>query len=153
VAAKAKLTDEQVKRLRRRVRRGEHITDLAAEFGVNRKTIRRRLNHLESAERAKAQRTEANRLRRQASRERSKLLARDDQWRPTADVGTQVTAMVPRTRDDHYTSWLDSRKNLSGRARAEASGLVRVCNPDRTICVWRERAEVDALFEAGWRLA
>ena len=38
---RAKLTDEQVKRIRRRVRAGERLTDLAPEYDVNRKTIRR----------------------------------------------------------------------------------------------------------------
>ncbi|HEY8778706.1 MAG TPA: hypothetical protein VIL93_02860 [Solirubrobacterales bacterium] len=42
--ARAKLTDEQVKRIRRRVRAGECLTDLAPEYDVNRKTIRRRLD-------------------------------------------------------------------------------------------------------------
>lgn len=49
--------------------------------------------------------------------------------------------------------WLDTPKNLSGRAFAEASGLVRLHNPDDSVCAWRERAEVDALLEAGWTLA
>jgi hypothetical protein len=45
--AKLKLTNEQVRRIRRRVRAGERVIDLADEFGVNRKTIRRRLDALE----------------------------------------------------------------------------------------------------------
>ncbi len=43
VPAKAKLSEEQVKKIRRRVRAGEHQTELAAEYGVDRKTIRRAL--------------------------------------------------------------------------------------------------------------
>jgi hypothetical protein len=39
VAAKLKLTDEQVKRIRRRVRAGERVIDLADEFDVDRKTV------------------------------------------------------------------------------------------------------------------
>jgi hypothetical protein len=49
--------------------------------------------------------------------------------------------------------WLDTPKNLPGRAAAEARGLVRVRNPDGTVCTWRERAELDALLEDGWLLA
>jgi transposase len=50
-------------------------------------------------------------------------------------------------------AWLDRRKNLSRRAFAEKRGLVRVRNPEDTVCLWCERADVDALFEAGWTLA
>lgn len=73
----AKLTNSEVKRIRRRVRAGEHQTDLADEFGVNRKTIRRRLNALESVETERAERIAERRLRRQAEREKRKLLERE----------------------------------------------------------------------------
>ena len=76
VAAPAKLTDADVKQIRRRVRRGEHQTVLAAEYGVNRKTIRRRLDALDDAEREQAERTAKKRLHRQAAREKRKLLER-----------------------------------------------------------------------------
>ena len=59
--AKPKLTDEQVKKIRRRVRKGERLTDLATEYGVNRKTIRRRLDGLELADLERARRTAAKR--------------------------------------------------------------------------------------------
>jgi hypothetical protein len=49
VPAKAKLSEEQVKKIRRRVRAGEHQTELAAEYGVDRKTIRRRLDAADQA--------------------------------------------------------------------------------------------------------
>ena len=52
-----------------------------------------------------------------------------------------------------YEEWLDTPKNLSGRAAAEARGFVRVRNADGTVCVWRERAELDGLLEEGWLLA
>ena len=55
--AKAKLTDEHVKKIRRRVRAGEQISDLAREYDVNRKTIRRRLDALELADAERAGRT------------------------------------------------------------------------------------------------
>ena len=35
----------------------------------------------------------------------------------------------------------------------DAHGLVRVRNPEGTVCVWREHSEIDALLEAGWQLA
>jgi DeoR/GlpR family transcriptional regulator of sugar metabolism len=57
VPAKAKLSEEQVKRIRRRVRAGERVSELAAEFAVNRRTIRRRLDALEQAEAEQAWRT------------------------------------------------------------------------------------------------
>jgi hypothetical protein len=61
VPAKAKLTGEQVKRIRRRVRAGERITDLVVEYDVNRRTIRRRLDALELADAERARRTAARR--------------------------------------------------------------------------------------------
>ena len=42
---------------------------------------------------------------------------------------------------------------LTGRAFAEARGLVRLRSPDGSRCKWHERAEVEALIDAGWRLA
>src|SRR6266545_2340258 len=56
VPAKAKLSEEQVKKIRRRVRAGEHQTELAAEYGVDRKTIRRRVDAADQADRERAQR-------------------------------------------------------------------------------------------------
>jgi SAM-dependent methyltransferase len=64
-------------RARDRVLRGEHQTELAFEFGVNRKTIRRRLDALENTEREHAERAEKRRLHRQAKREKRKLLERE----------------------------------------------------------------------------
>jgi hypothetical protein len=58
------LTDTDVKRIRRRTRAGEHQTELALEFGVNRKTIRRRLDELEGAEPERAESIVEKRLRR-----------------------------------------------------------------------------------------
>jgi hypothetical protein len=61
VPAKAKLSEEQVKKIRRRVRAGGRLTDIAAEYGVDRKTIRRRLDAFERAERERAQQRAARR--------------------------------------------------------------------------------------------
>ena len=68
--AKAKLTDEQVKKTRRRVRAGERLTDIAAEYGVNRKTIRRRLDAAELADAERARRTAAKRAEQKRARRR-----------------------------------------------------------------------------------
>jgi hypothetical protein len=61
VPAKVKLSEEQVKKIRRRVRAGELITDLAVEYDVDRKTIRRRLDALDQADRERAQQRAARR--------------------------------------------------------------------------------------------
>jgi len=61
VPAKAKLSEGQVKTIRRRERAGELITDLALEYDVNRRTIRRRLDALDQADRERAQRRSARR--------------------------------------------------------------------------------------------
>jgi len=53
---------------------------------------------------------------------------------------------------DPFFEWLDTPKNLSGRARTEASGLVRIQSLDGTRRVWRERSEVEALLDEGWLL-
>lgn len=168
MAAKAKLNDEQVKRIRQRVSSGERLTNLAREFGVNRKTIRRRLDALERAETERAERIAAKRRRSQAARERQKLLERGrgplpkrrvGRPEPTAPGGNVEAYNQPGGRPREITlardkaAWLDRRKNLSGRALAERRGLVRVRNPEDTVSVWCERPDVDALFEAGWTLA
>jgi len=140
------VTDEQVKLIRRRARRGERISDLAAEHGVDRKTIRRRLDALNMAEADEARRKAANRLHRQAKAERQKLMEREPRAAAPAPA-------VSRRRLSTYAEWLERPKSLSGRALMEANGLIRVRSPDGTVCSWREREEVEALFDAGWRLA
>jgi hypothetical protein len=42
---------------------------------------------------------------------------------------------------DPNQAWLDTRKNLSGRALAEANDLVRLGNPEGTLSGWVEAAE------------
>lgn len=61
VPAKAKLSEEQVRKIRRRVRTGERLTEIAAEYGVDRKTLRRRLDAADQAERERAQQRAARR--------------------------------------------------------------------------------------------
>jgi len=61
--------------------------------------------------------------------------------------------VTTRARHDPYLDWLDRPKNLSGRARANASGRVRVRNADGTVKQWVELSQVDGLFERGWTLA
>lgn len=53
--ARQKLTEEQVKKIRRRVARGERLTALAAEFGVVPRTLRRRIDAAELDEAKRAQ--------------------------------------------------------------------------------------------------
>jgi hypothetical protein len=78
VPAKAKLTPEQVKKIRRRARAGEQITDLALEYRVNRKTIRRRIDAAELADAERARRTAAGR----AEQKRMKRLLGPDYRNP-----------------------------------------------------------------------
>jgi hypothetical protein len=155
--ANPKLTDQQVKQIRRRVDAGERQTDLAEEFGVNRKTIRRRLDALEQVETERAEITAARQARRLAEREQQKLRELESGAEPSRQDGRRRRdgPRAPQRvgKEGSYVDWLDSRKNLSGRARIEARGLVRVTNPDGTVTHWRERAEIEALLEKGWRLA
>ena len=81
--AKAKLTDLQVKAIRRGVRKGERLTDLARESGVNRKTLRRRIDVLARAERERVEQIAAKRLRSQAVRQRRKLREHDKNQPPS----------------------------------------------------------------------
>ncbi len=123
------MTEADVKRIRRRVRAGEHQTELAVEFGVNRKTIRRRLDELERAETERAERIAEKRLRRQAAREKRKLFERERDAgvsppiEPSQSSGRSAQKRTPVPNP--YFDWLDKPKNLSGRARSEASGFVR----------------------------
>jgi hypothetical protein len=128
------------------VRRGTRIGDLALQFGVNRRTVRRRLDAVEATEAHAKRRKAQNRLRRQAAAERRKLHEHEHRAAAPAPVAS-------RRRVSRYGAWLATPKNLSGRALAEANGLVRLRSPDGSRCSWREREEVEALFDAGWRLA
>jgi hypothetical protein len=152
VAAPAKLSDTDVKRIRRRVRAGEQQTAIAAELGVDRKTIRRRLDALAQAENERAQK----RLRRQAKREQRKLLEREQERdRSLPSEASRAGGRAARHRTlvpDPAHEWLERRKNLAGRARAAASGLVRVRRPDGSARRWVERDAVDALLDDGWLL-
>jgi hypothetical protein len=157
VGAKQKLTDEQVKMIRRRVRKREPLTRLAVEYGVNRKTLRRRLDALEQAEAEQAAHLSAKRLRWQAKRERLKLAGRDRIHQPAETETDRLTARLrpaeQAPRRDAHEAWLDIPKNLSGRALAEATGLVRLRNPDGSISAWVERPDVDARLDEGWTMA
>ena len=116
---RAKLTDEQVKRIRRRVRAGERLTDLAAEYDVNRKTIRRRLDaaaraDAERARRTAAKRAEQKRMQRLYRRDRDPAArpehARSRAVERAAPAGRRRTAdgRIPRrARPYSYTDWLD----------------------------------------------
>ncbi len=144
-----------MRRIRRRIRAGEQQINIAREFGVNRKTIRRRLDELERAETERAERIAEKRLRRQAAREKRKLFERE------RDAGVSPRIELSRSsnprssqrtpvRDAYFD--LDGPKNLSGRALSEAMGFVRVCLPDGSIRKAVEREDVEALLDAGWLL-
>jgi hypothetical protein len=150
-----KLTDEDLKRIRRRVRAGEHQTDLADEFGVDRKTIRRRLDALEHAEAARAEQVAETRIRRQAAHEKRKLLGRERGGAGPSTSVAQANGRSSRKRKrvaDPYLDWLDKRKNLSRRALSEASGLVRLRLPDGSGRRYVERPDVEARLDEGWLL-
>ena len=130
LAPPEKLTHADVKRIQCRVRAGERQTDLAREYGVNRKTIRRRLGELEEVEAMAAERVAASRLRRQAAREKRKLFEREQA------VGFLSEVNPPSRRpaasrpvhgvDPHYPEWLERPRNMTSRAAAAASGLTRI---------------------------
>jgi hypothetical protein len=160
VAPQPKLSAADVKQIRRRVRAGAHQTDLAREYGVNRKTIRRRLAALERLEAEHAERLAAKRLRWQARRERQKLRDREHERSPEterheADPPRRARRSLSKQGrvSDPYLVWLDQRKNLSGRALSEASGLIHIESADGSRRVWVERAEVEGMLDAGWLLS
>ena len=157
MARPVKLTDSDLKRIRRRVRKGEHQTDLAVEFGVNRKTLRRRLDALERAESEDAKRLAEKRLCLQAAREKRKLL----EWERSPDFDTELSPQYSQSSDSDrrcapvgnaFLDWLDRPKNLSGRALSEAMGFVRICLPDGSIRKAVERGEVETWLDRGWLL-
>jgi hypothetical protein len=152
VAPAPKLSDRDVIQLRRRIDAGEAQTALALEFGVDRKTIRRRVDLLCAAETAEAEHVALKRLRRRATREKQRLLKRDASYASAVSVERGEYAGAKPQMSDPFFEWLDTPKNLSGRARAEASGLVRIQSPDGTRRVWRDRSVVERLLDEGWRL-
>jgi len=167
VPAERKLSDDDVKRIRRRAGRGESLTALARELEVNRKTLRRRIDALNREEAEQAEEFAARRRWREAARERRKLLDRERGPMPKRPPGRpkrEAPTDEPHREEGDYSltkdspsqalfEWLNRRKNLSGRAFAEARGLVRMRNSDGTVSGWFERAEVDAMLEDGWYLA
>ena len=143
MAPTPELTEAQVKAIRRRVRNGARQTDLADEFGVNRRTIHRRLHDLECAETERAERVASEHRRKQAMREKRKLRECDNAKAPPPASGPSRSAQ-PSTRTsvarqpDPYHVFLDTPKNLSGRALAHAQGHVRLSNPEGTVSKWVE---------------
>jgi len=108
---RAKLTDEQVKRIRRRVRAGERLTDLAPEYDVNRKTIRRRLDAAARADAERARRTAAKR----AEQKRMQRLYRRDR--------------DPAARPEHARSRAAERAAPAGRRRTADGRILRPARP------------------------
>ena len=152
------LSAEDVKRIRRRVRVGAKKGDLANEYGVNRKTIWRRLAVLERAEKEHAERLAEKRLRWQARRERLKLRERERSMSEVRHRKADAPSRARRSSSsagparDPFHAWLDRPKNLSGRALAEAQGLIRIRSEDGGSRRWVERSEVGAMLDAGWFL-
>jgi hypothetical protein len=145
-------------KIRRRVRAGEQQTDIAREYGVNRKTIRRRLDEVEEAKAMAAERVAASRLRRQAAREKQKLRERDQAAAAVSATDTRTSREPSRSRrihreDPYYLEWLDRPKGITWREAVRVRGDVRMKNADATITKWVEPDDVEALIDAGWVLA
>jgi hypothetical protein len=158
MAPARKLTDEHIREIRQRHRKGERLVDLAAVFCVNRKTLTRRIAAEERAEADRAAALAEKRIRRQVARERRKLASRHAPAPASAaaHVVRRNSRSQPSTRmrgDDPNSRWLDTPKNLAARARAEATGLIRVRSPDGSLEVWVELERVDQLLESGWTLS
>ena len=155
MAAKRKLADQQLKTIRRRFNKGEYLGALALAYGVNRKTLRRRLDALAQAEVERAQRIVAKRLGRQTAAEGQKLTSNPRDRVPCAGrrraAGRSLAAQQPARTRDPRRDWLERPTNLSGRANA--SGLVRVGNPDGSVRQSVERSQLDGLLAQGWTLA
>jgi DNA-binding transcriptional regulator YhcF (GntR family) len=152
VPAPRKLTDADVAEIRRRAEAGEQLSALADEFGVNRKTIRRHLNALESAEREEAERIATKRLKRQIAAQQRKLKQRDELLaNSTVEVAKPGRRERTSSRAEFY-AWLDTPKNLSGRALTEALRLVRMRSADGKQRRSVERGDVQRLLEQGWLL-
>ena len=151
VPAPRKLSDADVAKIRRRVKRGEQLSALAEEFGVNRKTIRRRVDAVEFAEREKAERLASNRIRRQSARELRKLKQRGPQ-RAASSVRGSGREIRRKSMNSAYYDWLDTPKNLGGRAYAEASGLIKLRTADGKNRRWVERPDAERLLQEGWLL-
>jgi hypothetical protein len=140
-----KLTDEDLKRTRLRVRAGEHQTHLADEFCVDRKTIRRRLDALEHAEAERAEQVAEKRLRRQAARDKREWVGRASE---VAQASGNSSQEIKRLSDPH-SACLDRQKSLSGRALSEAAELVHRRRPDGSSRRLVERADVEARLDEG----
>jgi hypothetical protein len=118
--AKAKLSDAQVKKIRRRVRAGASRTELATEYGVNRKTIWRRLDALELAEAERARRSEVGGKTALApGQAQSPALASPSSPSEEPDCTGRLgltaarrragSARIRRFHPDSYEAWLDGR--------------------------------------------
>ena len=110
----------------------------------------------EAADQRSRERIAAKRLHKQAAAERRKLQATQGMATRSQHNGPLQSApnqpVTTRTRHDPYLDWLDRPKNLSGRARANASGLVRVRNAGGSERQWVELSDVQGLFQRGWTL-
>jgi hypothetical protein len=116
--ARKKLSEAQVKKIRRRLRAGARLSALAEQEGVNRKTVRRRLDALELAEAERARGTAA----RQANGTKGSpgpgspgLERAREPKRSAADPASAASRPSPggrsprRERPLSYAGWLDER--------------------------------------------
>jgi hypothetical protein len=135
--------------------RGASDAVIACELGCERSSVRRArarpltrgliaagLERQTRREQAQFERADRRRRRQaalaQAEREAAQP-ASADRSAATADTGGSGQGERPQTP-----------AVLSGRAWAEAQGLVRLRNPEGTLTVWREKAKADILINAGW---
>jgi hypothetical protein len=115
--AKAKLTAADLKKIHRRVQAGAQRSELALAYGVNRKTIWRRLKPLELAEAGRARQSEVGgKPARAPEQARTSAIASPSSHREPDDAGRPASATGPwRTSDgrrvrfhpDSYEAWLD----------------------------------------------
>jgi hypothetical protein len=118
--ARKKLSEAQVKKIRRRLRAGARLSALAEQEGVNRKTVRRRLDALELAEAERARGTAA----RQANGTKGspgpgspgpERAPEQRSLRTAADPASAASRPSPggriprRERPLSYADWLDER--------------------------------------------
>lgn len=126
--AKAKLSDAQVNKIRRRVQAGASRTELAAEYRVNRKTIWRRLRPLELAEGERGRQGDVGAKPAPASeRAQTRAVANPSSPSEAPDCAGRLApaaasrARIGRFRPGSCEAWLDERD-----ARVPASPDPRV---------------------------
>ena len=131
--AKLKLTDADVKKIRRRVHAGARRKELARAYGVNRKTIKRRLDALELAEAERGPQSDGGKPARAPEHEQTRAVASpsspseesDCAGRPASAAarGRASGARIGRFRPGSYEASLDEH---DARVRAPPDPRVRL---------------------------